>query len=61
VWVIRETVKNALECSFPKTTDNFNDAIDKMAQGLILDLKYWKKSSKLINFIKTQKTIDSYF
>ncbi|MFX0071323.1 MAG: hypothetical protein ACFFAO_09560 [Candidatus Hermodarchaeota archaeon] len=61
VWVIRETVKNALECSLPEISDNLDNAINKMAQGLILDLKYWKKSSKLINFIKTQKTLDSYF
>ncbi|TFF89388.1 MAG: hypothetical protein EU549_00800 [Promethearchaeota archaeon] len=60
VWVIRETVKSAMESSKPVKLDNFDDAINKMAEGMILELKYWKNSSKLINFIKTQKTIDFY-
>jgi len=60
VWVIRETVKNAMALGSSITLDNFDDAIKKMAQGFMVDLKYWKKSSKLINFIKTQKTIDTF-
>jgi hypothetical protein len=31
-----------------------------LADGFLVDYKYWKKSSKLIKFIKTQKTLDSY-
>jgi len=61
VWVIRETVNNAMENTKPIMLDNFDSAINKMAEGLILDLKYWEKSSKLIKFIKTQRTIDSFF
>jgi hypothetical protein len=60
VWVIRETVKNAMESNKPMMIDNFDNALDKMAEGLMVNLNYWKKSSKMINFIKTQKTIDSY-
>jgi hypothetical protein len=60
VWVIRETVNNAMKSSKPIITDNFDAALDKMAKGLILDLKYWKNSSKLIEFIKTQKTLDDF-
>ena len=60
VWVIRETVKNAMNATQPKIIDNFDDAVVKMADGFMVDLKYWKKSSKIINFIKTQRTIDNF-
>jgi hypothetical protein len=60
VWVIRETVKNAMNATQPMILDNFNDAVANMAKGFMVDLKYWKKSSKIINFIKTQQTIDSF-
>ncbi len=61
VWVIRETVNDAMETTMPLIVDNFDSALNKMADGLMVDLKDWKQSSKLINFIKTQKTIDHYF
>jgi hypothetical protein len=60
VWVIRETVKNAMNSTQPSVIDNFDDAIIKMMDGFTVDLKYWKKSSKIINFIKTQRTIDNF-
>ncbi|MFX1489833.1 MAG: hypothetical protein ACFFBI_11835, partial [Promethearchaeota archaeon] len=60
VWVIRETVNNAMFTTDPIILDNFNDSIRKMTEGFMVDFKYWKKSSKLINFIKTQKTIDTF-
>jgi len=60
VWVIRETVKNALETSPPLILDNFNDSLDKMGEGLMVDLKQWKKSSKMIDFINHQRTIDDF-
>ncbi|MFX1311936.1 MAG: hypothetical protein ACFFHD_04865 [Promethearchaeota archaeon] len=60
VWVIRETVKNAMKNINPIIFDNFDDSIKKMAEGMMVDFKYWKKSSNLINFIKTQKTIDNF-
>ncbi len=60
VWVIRETVNNAMEVGNPIILDNFDAALNKMAEGLMVDLKHWKKSSKLINFIKTQKIITDY-
>jgi hypothetical protein len=60
VWVIRETVKNAMALGSSIVLDNFDDSIRKMVEGFMVNLKYWKKSSKLINFIKTQKTIDTF-
>ena len=60
VWVIRETVNNAMWTSTPTKLDNFNDAINKMAEGFIVEFKNWKKSSKLINYIKTQRTLDRF-
>ncbi|MFX1239174.1 MAG: hypothetical protein ACFFAS_10000 [Promethearchaeota archaeon] len=61
VWVIRETVKNAFESAQPLVIDNFNDSLKKMADGLMVDLKQWQKSSKLINFIKNQRTLDEFW
>ena len=60
VWVIRETVNNAMEKSIPIILDNFDAALDKMSEDLMVDLMHWKKSSKIINFIKTQKTLDLF-
>ncbi|MHA2430718.1 MAG: Nre family DNA repair protein [Promethearchaeota archaeon] len=60
VWVIRETCRNAMYTTEPITLDNFSDAITKMAEGFMVDFKYWKKSSKLINFIKKQRSIYEY-
>ncbi|MFW9820074.1 MAG: hypothetical protein ACFFE5_10745 [Candidatus Thorarchaeota archaeon] len=60
VWVIRSTVENAMWTSEPVILDNFNDAVKFMADGFMVDYKYWKASSKLINFIKTQKTLDTF-
>ena len=60
VWVIRETVKNAMNYKKPIILDNFNDALNKMSNGLMVGLKYWKKSSILIKFLKTQKTLDQF-
>jgi hypothetical protein len=60
VWVIRETVNNAMFTTEPIKLDNFNDAINKMAENFMVEFKYWKNSSKLINFIKTQKTLDNF-
>ena len=60
VWVIRETVNNAMCVSIPVVLDNFNDAIKKMSEDFMVEFKYWKQSSKLINFIKTQRTIDNF-
>jgi len=60
VWVIRSTVENAMFTTDPTKFDNFNDSIKAMANGFMVDYKYWKNSSKLINFIKTQKTLDTF-
>ncbi|TFG09830.1 MAG: hypothetical protein EU535_08740 [Promethearchaeota archaeon] len=60
VWVIRETVNNAMFTSDPLVLDNFDAALNKMTEGLIIDIKLWKKSSKLIDFIKTQTTLDNF-
>jgi hypothetical protein len=60
VWVIRETVKNAMELNNPQILDNFDDSIKSMAEGFMVSYKYWKKSSILINFVKNQRTIDNF-
>jgi hypothetical protein len=60
VWVIRSTVENAMFTKDPIILDNFNDSIKAMADGFMVPYKYWKKSSRLINFIRTQKTLDNF-
>lgn len=60
VWVIRETVNNAMWTSHPIILDNFNDSMKIMAEGFMVDYKYWKNSSKIINFIKSQRTLDRF-
>ncbi len=60
VWVIRETVNNAMWIGQPVIMDNFNDALKNMANGFMVDYKFWRESSKIINFIKTQKTLDLF-
>ena len=60
VWVIRETVNNAMLISKPVILDNFNDAIKKMSEDFLVEYKYWKQSSKLINFVQNQRTLDSF-
>ena len=58
--MIRETVKNAMDFSKPVILDNFNDGLNKMVEGLNIKLKNWKENSKLINYIKNQKTLDHF-
>ena len=60
VWVIRETVKNAMDIGKPIILDNFEDALNNMYQGFKINSKFWRNSSKIINFIKNQKTIDNF-
>lgn len=59
VWVIRETVKNAMNQK-PEVLDNFQTSLGQMAHGLMIDLKYWKHSSKIIDFIQEQRTLDDF-
>lgn len=60
VWVIRETVKNTLEAKKPRVQDNFEAAVETMSKGLLVDSKQWQHNSKLINFIRKQKTLDEF-
>jgi hypothetical protein len=60
VWVIRETVKNALVDPKPIVLDNFEEAILKLGQGLLVNQEEWEHNSKLINFIRNQRTIDDF-
>ncbi|MBD3254239.1 MAG: hypothetical protein GF383_04060 [Candidatus Lokiarchaeota archaeon] len=60
VWVIRETVKRAMNFSNPLILDNFDDSLIKMGDNMLVDLKYWTHSSKIINFIKSQRTLDAF-
>jgi len=60
VWVIRESIKDAMAKGNPLILDNFNDSTKKMAEGFMVSYKYWKQSSKLINFVKNQRTIYNF-
>ena len=41
VWVIRETVNNAMLASDPIVLDSFDRSLTKMAEALIVELKHW--------------------
>lgn len=60
VWVIRETVKDAFKEPRPIILDNFEDAITKLSKGLLVSAKEWQHNSKLINFIRNQRTLDEF-
>ncbi len=60
VWVIRETCRDAMFMKDPIIFDNFDDSLKTMAEGFMVDFKYWRNSSKIINYIKTQKTLDDF-
>jgi len=60
VWVIRETVKNAFKEPKPFILDNFEEAISTLSQGLLVSSKQWQHNSKLINFIRNQRTLDDF-
>ena len=48
VWVIRETVRNAMALGPTKRFDNFNTSVSQLSEGFMVDLKHWKHSSILI-------------
>ena len=60
VWVIRETVRNAMALGPTKRFDNFNTSISQLSEGFMVDLEHWKHSSILIDFITHQKTIYNF-
>jgi hypothetical protein len=60
VWVIRETVKNAMAMGPIKKLDNFQSSIHDLAGGLMVGFKHWKHSSEMIDYITHQKTIYNF-
>ena len=62
VWVIRETVKQALSQGWHgpniKQHETLGDALQLINQNFKVPLKYWLKASKLVPYSKTQKRLD---
>lgn len=61
VWVIRETVRSAMNKQ-PVIFENLNSALNYINNSdFRLPLKAWEKKSKLLKFIKRQKRLIDYF
>ncbi|MHA1870094.1 MAG: hypothetical protein ACTSXF_04030, partial [Promethearchaeota archaeon] len=69
VWVIRETIRNALykdgnNLGFHgeniRRFDNLKDALNTIPQYFGVPLKYWLRSSNLLRITKSQKTLNRW-
>jgi len=59
VWVIRETVRNAM-IQGPKRFETADATLNDIATRIRTPLHRWKKEAKLIHDFKFQKTLDSF-
>jgi len=59
VWVIRETVRNAVRKKPLKFT-SLEEAIQYIKNNLQIPWKEWEKASQILKFLGTQKTIDRF-
>nr|MDO8079792.1 hypothetical protein [Candidatus Freyarchaeota archaeon] len=59
VWVIRETVRNAVRKNPLKFT-SLEESIQYIKNNLQIPWKKWERTSQLLKFLSTQKTIDSF-
>ncbi|MHA1888012.1 MAG: hypothetical protein ACTSX0_08285, partial [Promethearchaeota archaeon] len=62
VWVIRETVKQALAQRWKgpnvKIHETLDSALSRVASKLSIPLEYWTHSSQLLPYIKKQRRLD---
>ena len=59
VWVIRETVRNAMRKN-PLRVTSLEEAVRHIKNNLKIPWKEWEKKSQLLKFLTSQKTIDGY-
>ena len=61
VWVIRETVKNALKEGFNgievKNHQTLEDALTRITEELTIPLTYWIQASKFLKILKNRRSI----
>ncbi len=64
VWVIRESVKNALAPGFAgagvQKTDTLRSAVSRINNEFTVPLEYWMRTSKLLKEIRKQRRIDEW-
>jgi len=64
VWVIRETIRDALRNGFMgpnvQVTDNLSAAVSRINGLFTIPLKYWMQTSQLLKIIKKQPTLDQW-
>ena len=61
VWVIRETVKNAMTdftAENCRIHESLNDAFMRLKQNFSIDPKVWKHNSILLKYLNRRKTLD---
>lgn len=62
VWVIRESVREALApARAPRAFDTLDAAFLQAVAPLQVPARAWFKASELLPYLKTQKTLDAYF
>jgi len=60
VWQIRENIRQAFK-NLPEEFSSLEEALKASQEGLGIPLKYWAKKSQLLNFIRNQTKITTYF
>ncbi len=60
VWVIRETVKDAFTRP-PLVFETLNDSLKEISKRFKTPLNAWFKESKILDYVRKQRTLLSYF
>ncbi|MBC7085132.1 MAG: hypothetical protein H5T43_02015 [Methanomethylovorans sp.] len=60
VWVVREATRNALHNS-PQRFESIDSALLDMSSRLKTPMEAWKPKARLINELKSQKTLDLFY
>ncbi len=60
VWVIRETVKDALAVPKPAIYDSLGGALGAIKPNLVVPWQAYYKNSKILPFLQTQRTLDQF-
>ncbi len=63
VWVIRETIRDALKdfsADNVKTHETLHDALTRVRDDMRIPLKYWLQTSKFLKEIRSQRTLNEW-
>ncbi len=60
VWVVREAARNALSLP-PQVLETVEEGLIDMGKRIHTPAKQWKQKAKLLNDLRFQRTLDSFF